>query len=106
MPEPLDLDLSPLNSLSDEHKTTVAAALKTTLARELAKVSPASGVGMASAAEHTRESGPLHGSQHSREKGSAALDSVISQLHTMDEHQFQRFSTRLAQLKQIQGGGS
>ena len=100
MPDPKSsLDLTSLNQLSDDHRLVVQNALKSTLERELASITTNAGA-KAAGAEHTRESGPLHGSQHG--KGSATLrdHDLISRVSQMDENQFTEFSKRLSSIKQ------
>lgn len=110
MPNPNPLDLTALDKLSDTQRLAVHQALKNTLERELTRVAPNAGAAQASGTsggtQHTRESGPLHGSQH--DKASAALGDhdLMNRIHQMDENQFSQFAQRLAIIKQGGVGGA
>lgn len=102
------LDLSALENLSDVQREAVHSALKTTLDTQLAKVGAAGKASLATAAggtQHTRESGPLHGSQHDKAATSIADHDMMTRVSQMDEKQFAQFSERLATLKGKTGGG-
>src|SRR5689334_13778685 len=57
------LDLNVLNSLPEDKRVLVHQALKDTLTSQLAHLNTSAA---AAGCEHTRESGPLHGSQHQK----------------------------------------
>jgi hypothetical protein len=106
MPDPNPmLDLSALDNLSDTQRLAVHHALKGTLERELTRVSTNADAGQqGGGTQHTRESGPLHGSQHDKTSASLADHALLNRIHQMDENQFAQFAQRLATIKQGGGG--
>jgi hypothetical protein len=76
---------------------SVRRGLKGTVERGLA-------IPKAAAAEHTRESGPLHGSQHTRGKTTLMEHDLMNKVSGMKEKEFAAFAKRLASLKGKGGG--
>jgi hypothetical protein len=91
-------------SKTAKSRARVKKTLKRTVAGSLA--TGAKAVGPLAAAEHTRESGPLHGSQHSKEKTSELERDLITKVATMSKKDFAEFSKRLAALKKASLPGS
>lgn len=88
------IDLSVLNSLDSCTRAKVNESLKSVLEHYLVENVRDDVV----AAEHTKESGPLHSKEHTKEASPSELR-LVERIEVMDDSQFQKFADRLSKLK-------